>query len=226
MSPRPTTRRRRAVRAACALAALLATGAGCTGSGSSAEGDGAAAPGGGASLPDSTAAVVTPPVAPTPADTGAPPGDFAGTLAPTRRERQTSGVAVLTDVRTARHDGYERVVFELRGDEMPGYDVLYETGATQQCGSGAPVRVAGAARLLVRLRGTDAHEFEGERVIVTVPERDRTIDYPLLRQLTLICDFEAQVEWVLGLAEQRPYRVLELRAPTRLVVDIQGGGAP
>lgn len=203
-----------------AAAALLAALAACAG-GDAPPADSATA----GAAPDSVAS--TPAPALPAADTGAPAGAFAGTLEPTRRERPvTIDATVLTDVRTARQAGYERVVFELRGDRMPGYDVLYESGPARQCGSGEPVDVAGTARLLVRLRGTHAHEFAGERAVVTVAERDRRLDFPLLRQLTLVCDFEAQVEWVLGLAERRPYRVLELRDPTRLVVDIESPGAP
>ena len=122
-----------------------------------------------------------------------------------------------------RHDGWERVVFEFRGDTLPGYGVRYTTERPAQCGSGNPMQVEGGAYLVMRLRGTHAHVFEGERAIVTVEERDRQVGYPLLKQLTLTCDFEGEVEWVLGLAERRPYRVLELREPTRLVVDVQAG---
>ena len=79
----------------------------------------------------------------------------------------------------------------------------------------------GGAYLVVRLHGTDAHVFDGERAVVTVQERDRQVGFPLLKQLTLTCDFEAEVEWVLGVSSPNKYRVLELKNPTRLVVDIK-----
>jgi hypothetical protein len=38
--------------------------------------------------------------------------------------------------------------------------------------------------------------------------------------MTLICDFEGQVEWVLGIAAPAAYRVSELTGPARLVLDV------
>jgi hypothetical protein len=43
----------------------------------------------------------------------------------------------------------------------------------------------------------------------------------VLKELKLICDFEGQVEWLLGLAARNGYRVLELTEPPRLVVDVR-----
>jgi len=42
-----------------------------------------------------------------------------------------------------------------------------------------------------------------------------------VKELISTCDFEAEVEWVAGVASPNRYRVLELRNPTRLVVDIK-----
>jgi hypothetical protein len=44
---------------------------------------------------------------------------------------------------------------------------------------------------------------------------------PVLKELTIICDFEAQVEWVVGLAARTPYRIAELSEPPRLVLDVR-----
>ncbi len=43
----------------------------------------------------------------------------------------------------------------------------------------------------------------------------------MLQELELTCDFEAEVTWVFGNAKPNKYRVMELREPTRLVVDVQ-----
>jgi hypothetical protein len=37
----------------------------------------------------------------------------------------------------------------------------------------------------------------------------------------LTCDFEGKVVFVLGLVSKKPYRVVELQNPTRLVVDVK-----
>jgi len=39
--------------------------------------------------------------------------------------------------------------------------------------------------------------------------------------MKLVCDFEGQVEWVLGVVAAGPYRVLASPGPGRLVVDIR-----
>jgi len=109
--------------------------------------------------------------------------------------------------------GYDRVVFEFSGDSVPGYRVRYTTGPVQRCGSGDPVAVAGTGRLLVRFEPAEAHEAQ----------RHSTPGLPAVRELTLICDFEGQVEWVLGIAAPSLYRVSELGAPARVVLDVSHG---
>ena len=47
--------------------------------------------------------------------------------------------AELVDVRTGRHDGYERVVFEFSTDFAPGYSVGYVEGPITADPSGLPV---------------------------------------------------------------------------------------
>jgi hypothetical protein len=44
---------------------------------------------------------------------------------------------------------------------------------------------------------------------------------PNLLELRLICDFEAQVEWIAALRSPQPVRVLRLREPSRLVIDVR-----
>lgn len=139
---------------------------------------------------------------------------FQGTTEPTVKERAGAPVAVLREVRAAEQPGFDRVVFELDG--MPGYRIGY-VDRPAQCGSGEPVEVAGEARLQVQLLPAQAHTEAGEP---TVRERERHLDLPVLKELESICDFEADVTWVLGLASRRPYRVQELASPARLVVDI------
>src|SRR5213593_1825713 len=152
---------------------------------------------------------------------------FAGTLAPVQRVRSfRPGVArpVLRHVETATGaspgGGYDRVVFEFTGggDSVPGYRVEYTTKPVQRCGSGDPVTVAGAGRLIVRFEPAQAHDEHGS---LAPAERHHTTRLPAVRELTLICDFEGQVAWVLGIAAPSEYRVSELTGPARLVVDVR-----
>lgn len=155
------------------------------------------------------------------ADAAAPAADGAAVpadTAPTIVERD-GPVATLAAVRTGRRDGgVERVVFEFVDDALPGYAIAFED-APAACGSGEPVRIAGAARLVVRLQPARAHSDAGES---TIAERRLAPGGDALRELAVSCDFEATLTWVLGLDRRRPYRVLTLASPARLVVDVGG----
>jgi hypothetical protein len=158
------------------------------------------------------------PVAPDdPEQAGGAGEDFEGTAG--KIEKEGGGApALLRAVRTASRENFERVVFEFAGARVPGYSVEYVDRPVRQCGSGEPVPVAGDAWLRVRLTPANAHTEAGA---ATVKERDRRLNYPNLKELKILCDFEAEVEWVLGLSAPARYRVLELKNPARLVVDVK-----
>jgi hypothetical protein len=72
----------------------------------------------------------------------------------------------------------------------------------------------------VRFEPAQAHDERGNPL---PPARHSTPALPSVRELTLICDFEGQVEWVLGVAARTPYRISELSGPARLVLDVKHG---
>lgn len=173
--------------------------------------------------PDTT----TPPLVPgapndtrpwTPADPARIPGSAEWRSANLRSARTTAGpMTTLRDVRTAENEAFDRVVLEFAGDELPGYDVEYVDRPVRQCGSGNPLRIGGDGWLRVRMEPAQAHDDRGR---ATVEVRARQPNLPVVRELRLTCDFEGQVEWVIGVGSPNRYRVLELHAPARLVVDI------
>jgi hypothetical protein len=57
-----------------------------------------------------------------------------------------NAVATLLEVRTALHDGYERMVFEF-DTARPGYHIEYVDRPVRQCGSGDVVELPGDAWL-------------------------------------------------------------------------------
>jgi hypothetical protein len=128
-------------------------------------------------------------------------------------------IATQTDVRVARHDGFERIVFEFR-DSLPGYVIEYASDQPMQCGSGDPVSVEGSAVLRVRFTPGVAHEMIGENARVTVTRREWKPGLAVVREMKLTCDFEAELEWVLGLSEKAPFRVITLLDPARVVLDL------
>ncbi|SEU27889.1 AMIN-like domain-containing (lipo)protein [Stigmatella erecta] len=164
---------------------------------------------------------------PPPPAAEAPPPPAAEAPAPGGREWGTARQAVehaaptsvtLRTVRTGRNEGFDRVVFEFDGPQVPGYRVEYVEKPVIKCGSGDPTELAGQGALQVTLTPAQAHEGG----TVTVAERARKPALPSLLELKLTCDFEGEVVWVFGTPKaSQPYRVLELREPTRLVVDVQ-----
>ena len=148
---------------------------------------------------------------------------FAGTTAPVQRASQPgTPPRVLRGVTAASGPGYDRVVFEFAEDSVPGYHVEYTTKPVRRCGSGDPVTVAGAGKLVVRFEPAQAHDERGNP---TLAERERALGLRAVREMKLVCDFEGQVEWVLGVVAAGPYRVLDSpgggRGGGRVVVDIR-----
>ncbi len=144
--------------------------------------------------------------------------DFAGTIEIVEKKRTTSSAVILREVRAGRHEKFDRVVFEFAGSQIPGYRVEYLAQPARSCGAGEVVEVAGQADLLVQLVPAYAHNEQGQ---ATVTQRERLTNLPELKQMKIICDFEAEVQSLLGLAKANPFRVVELTNPTRLVVDVK-----
>ena len=145
--------------------------------------------------------------------------NFEGTIAVTEKKRGERPPATLKTVRTATHEGFDRIVFKFAESGLPGYRIEYTDKPAQKCGSGEAVSVRGNARMLIQIKPANAHTEAGQ--VTMYPERERSLSFPVMRDLKLTCDFEAEVQWVLGLASQKPYRVVELLNPARLVVDIK-----
>lgn len=140
------------------------------------------------------------------------------TAGDTDRPAAAGGMATLTAVRIARNSGHDRVVFEFPGNGLPGYHIEYVDRPVRQCGSGEVVELAGDGWLEIRMEPAQAHDEQGR---ATITERALAPGLPVIREAKLTCDFEGQVTWVLGVASPNPYRVLELAAPPRLVVDVR-----
>lgn len=144
--------------------------------------------------------------------------DFVGTLKRTEKKNSPNDAGILKDVRTGRHDHFDRVVFEFAGDELPGYLIEYIDKPVLACGSGNEVPLKGDGWLQIRFEPARAHTNEGNP---TVAFRELAPNLPNLLEIKSTCDFEAQVEWVAGVSSPNAYRVIELKEPTRLAIDIK-----
>ena len=152
-----------------------------------------------------------------PAPDGAP---FEGTAGEVREAAEARAVATQRDLRAARNEGFDRIVFEFE-EHLPGYEVAYVDQPVRECGTGEVVPIEGDGWLRVRFEPARAHELDGERARATIADRSRRLDaLPMATEAHLTCDHEGVLEWVVGVRSPNRYRVLELREPARLVVDI------
>lgn len=129
---------------------------------------------------------------------------------------------VLTDVRVAGHAGFDRVVLEFDGADMPSYRVSYVDPPLIQDGSGEEIPVDGSFFLELRLTpasGVESVDGNWERTYHG-PYR-LTGDTSVVTEVVRLDDFEANLAWVVGLPTRQPFAVSVLSDPLRLVVDIQ-----
>lgn len=142
-----------------------------------------------------------------PADTSADTADPSGEARVT-----------VTDIRIGRHDGFDRVVFEVGGEGTPGWDVRYVDEASSQ-GSGEPIEVAGDAILQVTLTGvgypydTGVEEWASDGPVTGAGTQTVT-------ELVWDATFEGTSVTFVGTSAEVPFRVYLLEGPTRVVVEV------
>jgi hypothetical protein len=129
--------------------------------------------------------------------------------------------ALLTAVRAARHEGFDRVVFEFR-NALPGYEVKYVTPPVHHDGSGKVVPIAGSNVVQIRMENAlDADLSQASAPMTyTGPQRFKP-GTPELVELARSGGFEGVLTWVAGLHDRADFRVTTLAAPARLVVDFR-----
>ncbi|MBO9534184.1 MAG: hypothetical protein J7513_14530 [Solirubrobacteraceae bacterium] len=178
--------------------------------------------------PSSTADEPTPLAPATEVPATSTPADDAGPMQGGSTERQYAaasgtGTALLTGVREAPHDGYDRVVFEFSGESVPGYDVAYADGNVTQDGSGTTVEIAGDARLTVRMSpaaDADLTDPDAPRTY-TGPDRIATGNSSGVVELARIGGFEGALTWAIGVRARTDFKVSTLTDPARIVVDLR-----
>jgi hypothetical protein len=131
--------------------------------------------------------------------------------------------ALLTAIRVARHEGYERVVFEF-ANEVPGYDVRYVERPVLADGSGDEVEVAGTSVLLVRMEPALDADLTQESAPKTYTGPTRfSPDTSIIAELVRTGGFEAVLNWAIGTNAEAPFIVTTLNGPPRLVIDLASG---
>jgi hypothetical protein len=194
--------------------------AGCTGDDDAPD---RAAPSGSAS---ETSASSAPPAQPSGEDTAgdgttdAPP--FPANIDPDTGEASAGALVTVSDIRIGRHDGFDRVVLEVGGEGLPGWDVRYVDEAISQ-GSGDPVAVAGDAVLQLTVTGVGYPEDTGVEAF-SAPGPLRAADTEVVNELVLDSTFEGTTVAFVGTTHRRPFRVYLLEAPARVVLEVAHTG--
>lgn len=122
----------------------------------------------------------------------------------------------LTEIRAARHEGFDRVVFEHEGSPVPQYLVEYTEDARTE-GTGQAINVPGSVILAVGVSGVMPPEDldiieQGE----WFPEAET-----VLAGVHALPPWEAHARYYVGLDTERGFRVTALEDPARIVVDLE-----
>jgi hypothetical protein len=122
----------------------------------------------------------------------------------------------LTSVRTGKHGGYDRVVFQFSGG-LPSVRAERVTTVYDDP-KGTPVPLAGKSRLHVVFRGASAfcpqpahRTWAGPQVLAP--------RYSQLLMVKAAGDFEGYLSFGIGLAARGGYHISSLTGPDRVVID-------
>lgn len=130
----------------------------------------------------------------------------------------TGSTGEIHDIRTGRHDCFDRLVIDVHGD-LSGYFVRYVDQVTMD-GSGAVVPVRGGARLQVI---ATAPIVPTDGIFRPNGELADVGRYRTFRHVAWAGSFEGQTTFGLGVRARLPFRVFILDGPgdgSRLVVDV------
>ena len=147
---------------------------------------------------------------------------FNGTTATQQGPMNGTPDGRLVDVRVGAHPGFTRVVWEMDGNlGTPLYIVAYEPGPFENM-AGPVAAPAGNAFLKVIFTpgirwdltdpGNIIRTYLGSELI--------TVNSGSVREVMFLEDFEANMEWIIGLTGQKPFHAFTMENPTRLVIDI------
>lgn len=124
----------------------------------------------------------------------------------------------LVAVRAASHPGYDRVVWEFRGG-LPAQRTVGYVDQLTASGSGLPIRIAGGAVLKVSFSSANAHD-PVTGAPTGAPSRLVT-GLPNVVEVVRSGDFEAHVDYGVGLARRQNLSTFTLSNPSRFVLDVR-----
>ena len=172
-----------------------------------------------AAPPPTTTTATTAPAAPPPPSAAADPasGSTSTKSGPGNNELADGPSAKLATVRAASHPGYDRVVFQFVGTRIPAYRIEYVGEIPLGETDDEFLTLQGDALIQVTINGKASDDYRPGTQ--TMPDKV-TPALPQVRQLGLAEDWEGVVRIGIGLDHRAGFRVLELRDPVRVVVDV------
>ncbi|GGM78834.1 hypothetical protein GCM10011609_13250 [Lentzea pudingi] len=133
------------------------------------------------------------------------------------------GHAELTNIRTGKHDGFERIVLDMNG--LPSNSMSREAGEVTNCGSGDPVAVPGNEILETMFHGAASYD-ENFDPTYTGPRNFVPQGLTNVKGIAFTCDFEATMGIAVGYADRDSWhKVFTLTNPDRVVIDVYSFGS-
>lgn len=149
----------------------------------------------------------------------AAPAPYCGiTWGSLQKSGNTAALPQLTNIRAGRHDCYDRLVFDTRGENVAGYWVRYVNTMTVD-GSGQVVPLRGGAKLSISVQAP-AYDSSGQSTYrpANRAELVNVTGYRTFRQVAWAGSFEGYSSAGLGVRARLPFRAFTL--PGHLVVDV------
>ncbi len=141
--------------------------------------------------------------------------------------------SIIEGVEVTDHEGFDRMTFVFGSDApAPGYEIrVVPPGVAVVCGEPSESEDGAEAEADVE----HAPELAGNQFLVLrmkparIVDRNRrtmsigieTYDFARLHEAGIVCEADDVITWIAGLREGSDVRVLEMRSPQRLVVDIR-----
>lgn len=171
-----------------------------------------AAAGCGDQTPEGSATATT---APPESTTSEPPG-FATTTVST----PGGELGLLADVTADAAGKVDRVTFEFEG-AIPGYRIGFVERPLIQDGSGDTIEVIGAAVLGVHFEPASGFDLSGEGRQVYRGPTNLDLATRIVVDVVRVGDFEANLDWAIGLDTQSVFRVVTATSPNRVIVEVE-----
>jgi hypothetical protein len=136
-----------------------------------------------------------------------------------QRNPQTDDYASgICKIRVSKNKGFDRVVFEFDSGK-PTYVLQYLPANLYPTeGGDKPIKAAGNYFLMLNIYYFAVGD-EMPCKLKTYPKKK--LDFPTLIQLQEGGWFEGIIDYLIGVKDKKPFRVIELRNPTRLVIDFK-----